>query len=319
MDPETAIASPGPEELARVLESFVEDPTRAGKELRSLRDSDPQEFIRLALAQLGDHGTSGPAANHLPALLTELGYVEVLTDPDQMRGEAALGAALVMARVDAEFYRKLMEMRGSRDPRRVLRILQFIERDEQAMALIPWLRDLVDGGNARLESKAAMILCRLTKNTMVLEKFLRSSDPRVRANAVEGLWGVGNASRTRDVLRRAANDGHHRVAANALVELYRKGDRFAREKIEELARRPEVLFRVAITWAIGEIGDPYLLPIVLELEQDATLRVRLRAGRTAKALQLAAIVEAPTPAAPAVPPVDASVHIDAPAEARTGE
>ena len=190
-------------------------------------------------------------------------------------------------------------MRGSSDERRVQRILQIIERDDQAMVLVPWLRDLVDGANSRLASKAAMILCRLTKNPMVVDRFLRSEDPRVRANAVEGLWGAAHLSRARSLLREAAEDSHHRVVANALVELYRCGEASARLKIEQLATHSDPLFRAAMAWAIGEIGSSELLPILEPLEHDAALSVRLRAGRTAKRLRAAINSEpvAPAPAA----------------------
>lgn len=285
------------EELARILARYEQDPILARKELRALSDSDVSEFIRVAIVHLGGGG-AGPAEIHLSQMLSaDRAYLDVLTNPDLLADDACVAAASTMARADPEFYRKVMEMRGCTDQRRVLRILHFIARDDQAMTLVPWLRDLVEDENSHLASKAALILCRLTKNPMVLEKFLRSDDARIRANAVEGLWGGGNSSGARVLLREAAGDSNHRVAANALVELYRCGEGAARGKIKELADHPDARFRAAIAWAIGEIASPDLLPILQPLERDSALAVRLRAGRTAKGLNGSMRSPAPSAAA----------------------
>jgi len=271
------------DELTRILAQFDADAQLALRRLRTLNSCDPAGFARLALAHLGGGGT-GPAERGLAQLLTpSREYMRLLTDPDSFSVAEARAAAAIMARVDHGFHGKLLEMQHTGEAHRTLRILEIMGRDERSIAMTPWLRELVDDHNPQVASKAAMVLSWLTRNPMAVGRFLQSSDARVRANAVEGLWG-GRIENTRGVLRAAAGDSHHRVAANALVELCRCGDPVGREKIEELACHADPRFRGAIAWAIGEIGDPRLLPIVRALECDPNLKVRLRAGRTAKRL-----------------------------------
>lgn len=52
---------------------------------------------------------------------------------------------------------------------------------------------------------------------------LGESDPRVRANAIESLWGV-DSPEARTLLSFATNDANNRVVGNALLGLYHLGN-----------------------------------------------------------------------------------------------
>ena len=146
MKEEDAAISPGSEELVRVLAEHGENSSSIREKLRELRDSDLPTFLRVTLGHLG-LGVIGPGEIQLSQMLAEQGeYVDALTDPDLLTEDVAVTAASFMAHEDPEFHSRLMEMRRSTDQRRIHRILQIISRDDRAMALIPWLRNLVDGG-----------------------------------------------------------------------------------------------------------------------------------------------------------------------------
>jgi len=301
MENTRSVAPAGTDELIKVLAGYDADPQLCKRQLRNLSLSDKRSFVVAALTYLGRAKPGTPELQLAQLLGSDRDYIGVLTDPDRLTDQEAVAAGAALARGDHEFHRKLLEMRNAPDARRISRALQLVKPGEGAMIMVPWLRELVEDANPRLASKAAMILSRLTGNPMVVARFLNSEDARVRANAVEGLWG-GHFETTRPLLRAAAADKNHRVAANAVVELFRRGDAMAREKIDELARHEDARFRAAIAWAIGEIGNVELLPVLQALDRDPALTVRLRAGRTAKRLQSeapgdqTAIAPQPTPA-----------------------
>ncbi len=64
------------------------------------------------------------------------------------------------------------------------------------------------------------------------------------------------------VFERAAEDPHHRVAANALVGLYQQGDPASVAGLAGMIRRPDLASRAAAAWAMGRIGDPRFIPLL---------------------------------------------------------
>ncbi|MGA1535092.1 MAG: HEAT repeat domain-containing protein, partial [Planctomycetota bacterium] len=73
-------------------------------------------------------------------------------------------------------------------------------------------------------------------------------DPRVVANAVEGIERLGGASGAR-VLRAAADHPHPRVRANALLALGRRGDAEALDALERWREVAEPTARASARWA----------------------------------------------------------------------
>ena len=78
--------------------------------------------------------------------------------------------------------------------------------------------------NPYLRSKAVKVVGRGSKSPKWVRQRLADPDPRIRANAIESLWSVDNAEARSLLHFAAAEDGHNRVVANALLGLYYLGE-----------------------------------------------------------------------------------------------
>lgn len=128
-------------------------------------------------------------------------------------------------------------------------------------------------------SKLARLAGRCAWGRGLVLALLESPDPRVRANAVEGLWESGNFPDKAQLLWRAASDPHHRVAVNALVGLVRMGVTEAEERLLGLTAHAAPEFRAAAAWGLGELGYPRFRDVLTRLYQNETGSVRRNALR----------------------------------------
>jgi HEAT repeat protein len=154
---------------------------------------------------------------------------------------------------------------------RTLEIVAAISRNERlTLALTKLLRH----PNARIRSKVTLLLARGARNMAWIERQLAEAEPRVRANAVEGLWYAEDTERKRRLLWQAAEDAHHRVIGNALVGLCRMGDREAVRRLEELAVHGSPSVRATAAWAMGEVGLEQFLHVLPGMVRDEDRAVR---------------------------------------------
>ena len=93
-------------------------------------------------------------------------------------------------------------------------------------------------------------------------------DHRQRADRVEALWERSGLS-TAQVFEQFARDPHHRVRANALLGLHRRGDPRSIPGLVEMTESPDPLFRAAAAWAMKASEDPRFLPVLERLSADS--------------------------------------------------
>jgi HEAT repeat protein len=267
--------------LANLVQSFETDPATNRNRIRDLLDNDREMFYATSIEILKTAGDCR-GAQYLVALFVASGLLlQALCDPDLSREDAlALGRAArrVDPMVDVAIARSLADSAmGSNgvqigNPARLMDILCEIA---DAARIMPSLMRLMRHPNAHLRSKAVKLIGRGSLSAKWVMGRLSESDPRVRANAVESLWGV-DSPEARSLLSFAANDGDNRVVGNALLGLYYLGDTSVLADVMKLAIVESTIFRSSAAWVMGEAGDPRFTDTLRRMISDPDAVVRKR-------------------------------------------
>ena len=156
------------------------------------------------------------------------------------------------------------------------RLLDVLARASDVSRILPSLSRLLHSSDVGLRSKAALIMGRSNRSAVWAQSRMNDRDPRLRANAIEGLWGVGT-DEAHEVMLSALRDADNRVVGNALYGLYTMGDSTCLAETVKLAAHPVAVFRATAAWVMGETGDSRFRITVAELLRDEHPMVRSRA------------------------------------------
>jgi hypothetical protein len=268
--------------LANLVRSFEADPATNRNRIRDLLDNDRERFYGVSIEILKTSGDCR-GAHYLVALLVSSGLLlRALCDSALSREDAlslARAAKRVDPLVDVTLARSLadsaMESGAVQvaDPSRLMDILCEIA---DAGRIMPSLMRMMRHPNSHLRSRAVKLIGRGSLSARWVMVRLSESDPRVRANAVESLWGV-DTPEARTLLSFATNDGDNRVAGNALLGLYYLGDTSALADVMKLAEVKSALSRSSAAWVMGEAGDPRFTESLRRMISDPEAVVRKRA------------------------------------------
>ncbi|HID56476.1 TPA: VWA domain-containing protein [Candidatus Poribacteria bacterium] len=124
--------------------------------------------------------------------------------------------------------------------------------------IAPILVNLLASDDRKIRSKTALILGKLSDNLHFFHNALKDPDPRVRANAVEGLWGLDNP-KAKDIYLEALRDENNRVRANAAKGLYEMGDPRGLQTLKEMIEDNDGMMRASSAWVLGEVGDTSMM------------------------------------------------------------
>ncbi len=269
--------------LLELVSSFQADPVAARGGIRELFERDRTEFLRQAVYAL--LSSAGPGQKYLATLLVSNDLVpQLLVEPGgACSTEAAKWLAGRVAGVDPLLDVKLMQYvwnsPAAGNCEAVLRVLEIIEFISDGTRILPILMQVMRSPDKRLRSKATLLAGRSKRDPWWLAKYLEEEDPRIRANAVEALWGKSTPAVV-GLFRKVERDPHPRVIANALVGLYLAGDLDARLLLEQLATVGDASHRRSAAWAMGESGDRVFVPTLQELAgapESVVRRAALRA------------------------------------------
>jgi HEAT repeat protein len=268
--------------LGNLVRNFEADATSSRKQIRDILDNDRDLFYITSIG-IFKATPDSRGVQYLVALLAANGMLlQALCDPGLDREEALnLGRAArrVDPMVDATLARDLADSAvgsGSvaiSDPARVMDILNEIGDPTRIMGS---LMRMMRHPNAYLRSKAVKMIGRGTRSVKWVMGRLSEADPRVRANAIESLWGLDTAE-TRALLNFATNDADNRVVGNALLGLYHMGEATAIAEVIKLASHESPPFRASAGWVMGETADPRFSEALRRMLSDPDASARRRA------------------------------------------
>ena len=251
--------------LTQLLEEFNEDSALATRGMRELLEVDCSQFLRAAQPLLKNISESRGLRCLITLLWSRGLFLKVLCDPSTLRLDEAVQLARVAIRFNPVLEKVLArclldtnETAGLEDAfqERLLEIMAGLSEGDQ---LLP--PATLQHPNARIRSKAALLVGRTQNNSRWLQRRMSEPDGRVRANAIEAVWST-NDDECRDILWSAVTDQHHRVCGNALVGLYRFGETRSIALLIEMSEHPEAPFRSAAAWAMGNTLDARFLPVL---------------------------------------------------------
>ena len=299
----------------KVISEFEANPMVCSRSLRSLFDRDQRGFFAGVLPLLR-RGEDSPGFQYLLTFLFGQGILlRPLCDPRVFTLDEATGIARRLSHVDPQFdvrlLRTLLQKNGNTAPPELervasseagLRMLHLMSEVSDGTKVLGIMTRLLSHPDSRVRSKAALLVGRSNKNHKWVQERMGESDARVRANAVESLWGADNAG-SRGVYWSALGDEDSRVVANAILALYRLGDPGSVRLIQQLVSHPETDFRVSGVWVMGETGDPRFLPALARLISEPVAELRGNAFRALARLKKSiALRTAGEPRQPAATP-----------------
>jgi hypothetical protein len=276
-----------------LVRDFDRDSVTIRKRITEFLQYEPEVFYAAAIEVLKQDMDSR-AAQYLVALFVHGNLLfRALSDPALDR-ERAIELARQAHRGDPSVDVKLARQLADTDtagptigPGMAERLLEIVDRISDGKRILPSLIRMLRNDNAFLRSKVVLMIGRSGRSLSWIEKRLQETDTRVRANAIEALWGI-DTPEARELLQWAARDTDNRVAGNALVGLYRLGEVSPLADLIRMACHDSSSFRRTAAWVMGRTGDPRFSEVLGRMIADSSATVRRSAFAAVRRVRKAA-------------------------------
>jgi hypothetical protein len=304
---------PGDEAAGASLEDlvagFAANPAGITNSIRQLQATDPPGFVRAAVRLLTSAQAKSPGAQAGVQYVVGLMFagnllIDALLDPGILADDPAIALARNVGSaeplLDVRLVRRMLVIAGGEiravKAESALRMLALVEVISDCSRLASYLVQLMRHTSPLVRSKVALLMGKANLNLSRIESFLASDDSRLRANAVESLWGRGDKPVV-VILWAASKDANRRVAINALVGLCKAGERAAYDRLKLTAASADPVARAGAAWAMGEIAEAEFAVTLETLAGDEEEKVRSMAERSVQklnppAVALAAVADA---------------------------
>jgi hypothetical protein len=275
-----------------LVRDFDRDAVVSRKRITEFLQYEPESFYRNAIEILKTDVESN-AAKYLVALLVYGKLLfRALCEPTLDRERAAELARHAQSgdsTMDVKLARELADA-GTADshlgPGMAERLLGIIDGISDGKRILPSLLRMLPTDNPYVRSKVVLMIGRSGRSLAWIEKRLEEADTRVRANAIEAIWGIDTAG-ARELLQEATRESNNRVVGNALVGLYRLGEISPLAELIRMAGHDNATFRRTAAWAMGETGDPRFSEILGRMIADGSATVRRSAFAAVRRIRAA--------------------------------
>ncbi len=288
-------------ESLRALLLRTESRDARRRHIRDLASDNPGLFFSAGLSLLRSEQNSDTRRTLYARLVDYPEFLSQLARPEQLSREDAVEVSREFMCIDAFFDMRLARLipRGQDEPFAddvswITRMLDILNEISSGSRLILLLIHLARHPNPQIASKAALLTSRRVQNDRFAERNLASSDARLRANVVEGLWGV-QTSFARRTMRGALRDSSPRVVGNGLVGLHLLGDQSVEKLVKRMLRDDRAPFRRTAAWVMGQIGATKFGDSLRHALNDQDPGVRQAVRRALNTIRQAASSTQPPP------------------------
>jgi hypothetical protein len=277
--------------LEILVKRFDHDPDAYRAAIQTSFESDRESFVRNALPLLRADASS-PGYQYLLAFLIARGCaVAIVSDAALLTADEARTVARRLSALDPLFAMKLAravpaapaDATEGRLDAVTGRLVDLIVSLRDGQGILPAAAVLLRHPDRHIQSKAALIVGRIHHSHKWVDQKLSDPDPRVRANAVESLWGA-NTEGARAVFLTATANEDNRVAGNAVIGLYRMGDATSIGWTASMSAAENPRRRATGAWIMGRTGDARFAHSLRQMVADADPDVRRNAYRAMCAL-----------------------------------